>query len=198
MKKILIFLGLVFLLFLVLKTFKNNSGEPVSQPMDENEKLQEVVDSSVEVVEKAKKAILDEDIDFLVEETTTFDFECEQELMGNKPGENVEECKTQDYFVAYPIGIIEALDCYQALVYLYGTVVPERQYREFLKSLFDQNNFEFSKEYKEGDFLYLGEGYSLGFLDKEQGVFLLVEINQDGKIVLAYQTNQDLFEDYLR
>ncbi|OGJ38860.1 MAG: hypothetical protein A2383_02560 [Candidatus Pacebacteria bacterium RIFOXYB1_FULL_39_46] len=188
MKKILIFLGLVFLLFLVLKTFKNNSGEPVSQPMDENEKLQEVVDSSVEVVEKAKKAILDEDIDFLVEETTTFDFECEQELMGNKPGENVEECKTQDYFVAYPIGIIEAN----------GTVVPERQYREFLKSLFDQNNFEFSKEYKEGDFLYLGEGYSLGFLDKEQGVFLLVEINQDGKIVLAYQTNQDLFEDYLR
>jgi len=108
--------------------------------------------------------------------------------MGNYPGKNVEECKTQESFIAYTIGVIGSS----------GTIVSKKQYKVFLEEFFKNNNFEFIKEYKKGDFLYLKEnGINLGFISSKKEKFLLIMVDKEGKIEVAYQDKPNLFESYI-
>lgn len=133
-------------------------------------------------------AITNKNTDFLIDNSKTYNFGCKQEMMGNVPGDNVEECKTQESFTAYTIGLIESG----------GAVVSKEQYRKFLEEFIKNDSFEFIKKYSKGDLLYLLEdGENLGFINFEKDKFLLVKIDRGGKIEIVYQDKKDLFEDYI-
>jgi len=134
-------------------------------------------------------AIVNKDIDFLISNASTFNFGCSQEEMGNYPGESmVEECKNQESFIAYTIGIIESS----------GAIVSKKQYEVFLEEFFEDDYFEFVKEYGKEDFLYLEEnGTNLGFISSKNEKFLLIMVDQEGKIKVAYQDKPYLFESYI-
>lgn len=170
-----------FLLKNLLKTPKTIDTQSHKKELQIEEKK---TDKSSIVVD----AVTNKNLDYLIDNSQTYNFGCKQKMMNTVPGDSLEECKTQENFTAYTIGVIESS----------GAVLSKEQYTKFLEEFFKNDSFEFIKKYSKEDFLYLLEdGENLGFINSEKNKFLLVMIDEKGKIEIAYQDNKVLFEDYI-
>lgn len=177
--------------FVIIATFLLKNLLETSKPIDIQSHKEELQIEEKQKTDKSSivvDAVTNKNLDYIIDNSQTYNFGCKQKMMNTVPGDSLEECKNQETFTAYTIGVIESS----------GTVLSKEQYTKFLEEFFNNDSFEFIKKYSKEDFLYLLEnGDNLGFINSEKNKFLLVMIDENGKIEIAYQDKKVLFEDYI-
>lgn len=178
-----VFLFIVLMVFFLLPNRKNET-----EKVQEFESIQTSEDKSDSFEKKMVDSIISEDVGFFIDNARIIEMGCDQELMGDIPGKRVDECKDNDSFNAYFIGIIEGN----------GIPLTESSYKEFLTENFVEHDYQFLKKYEGNDFLNFSKDDEYGFIDKRQNRFMLVTISEDKKVTISYQDQKNLIEDYIK